>query len=241
MDTLSINTESLALVIPLLLIFVFLVYGWFENAKRTPETDAESKLPVFNRTIFMLWGLGFACLIGWFVYDKSFASLGFTWPATTWLTGIAWAITGLALIYFLYVIHSLKRSETTRNQVREQINQAGIDFMRPHTRKEHSRFRLLSITAGITEEIIFRGFLIAVFSLALPLPLAAFMAVIIFGLGHIYQGFAGVVRTSLLGGTLTIIYLMGGSLWPAIILHIMIDLAAGAQFQIIDKFEDEDS
>lgn len=241
MDNSLISKFDWNLAIPLILIISFLIYGWIEHVKRTPESDLESRLPLFNRTMFMLWGLSLTCLAGWYVSYESFSELGLVWPKFTWLNGIAWAIVGLAIAYFLYALQSLRRSKTTRDQARKQINQADLDFMRPRNRPEHRRFRFLSITAGITEEIIFRGFLIAVLSLVLPLPVAAVLAIIIFGLGHIYQGVAGILRTSLLGGVLTLVYLMGGSLWPAIILHIIIDLAAGAQFQLLDIYEDKDN
>jgi membrane protease YdiL (CAAX protease family) len=84
---------------------------------------------------------------------------------------------------------------------------------------------LLSINAGIGEELFFR--------LALPLLIAlvtgnatlAFVAAaILFGLVHVYQGWVGVAATTFLGAVFTLVYLVAGNLaWP-MALHAGIDL-----------------
>ncbi len=88
---------------------------------------------------------------------------------------------------------------------------------------------LISITAGLTEEFQYRGFLsLALTQLfpALNLPLTAIICSIIFGLGHNYQGISGVVRTGLIGLFFYALYISTGSIIPGIILHFAIDLSA---------------
>ena len=98
----------------------------------------------------------------------------------------------------------------------------------------------VALTAGITEEIIFRGFLIGVLSLVMPLPAAAAIAVAVFVVGHAYQGMAGMLRILPISIGLTVILLLSGSLWPCIILHALTDLVGGAVFQILHKTEEAD-
>lgn len=92
-------------------------------------------------------------------------------------------------------------------------------------------FRRLSLTAGICEEIVYRGYLIwylAAFVGAWP---AAVLAGFAFGAVHIYQGPAGVVRTGIVGLGAGVLYVGTGSLlWP-MILHAAIDLQGGALAQ----------
>jgi len=237
---LSTLTE-LALIVPLLTIIGFLIYGWYENAIRSDERDRESRLPLYNKTIMMLWGVAIVCVTGWFYSNRSLEALGLSWTEPGWRGWIAWGVVGFGFAYLVYSAITLTLSASARQQVRTQLSGADLDFMRPRTAIEHHRFKILSFTAGVTEEIIFRGFLIAVLSLFMPMVLAAIIAVTLFGIGHIYQGFAGIIHTSLIGGILTAIYLIGGSLWPAILVHILIDLTAGVQFQLIDRFEAHDN
>lgn len=239
-NPISLSALEWGLYIPMLMIIGFLVYGWHENNARTAKTDQCSRLPLYNKTIIMLWGLSVVCVVGWLLSNRSIYDLGFQWTVMGWRGWTAWGIVGLGVVYLVYSSFILISSKQARQQARAQLNAVDLDFMRPRTSLEHCRFKILSVTAGVTEEIIFRGFLIATFSLFLPMIAAAIAAVILFGLGHIYQGVSGVLRTSLIGGVLAAIYLLGGSLWPAILFHILIDLTAGIQFQLLDRFMDHE-
>jgi membrane protease YdiL (CAAX protease family) len=81
----------------------------------------------------------------------------------------------------------------------------------------------ISLAAGVGEELYFR--------LLLPVLLATFIggivamvvAILLFGLAHSYQGWKGVVTTSLVGTLLTLMYLMSGSLLVAMVFHVVID------------------
>ena len=102
-----------------------------------------------------------------------------------------------------------------------------IEPLLPREAGEYPYTGALAVTAGVTEELFFR----------LALPLLAFAATgsvllalgiagAAFGLMHWYQGWAGVVATTLVGAFLTYLYLSSGSLVKPIIVHIVIDLMA---------------
>jgi len=101
--------------------------------------------------------------------------------------------------------------------------------MLPHERTERWGFAALAVTAGITEEWIWRGFGAAALRAAWPqLPLAPTVAVLAlaFGWAHVYQGLGGVLATALLGGLFAWLYLSTGSLLLPMLLHVLIDLRA---------------
>jgi membrane protease YdiL (CAAX protease family) len=50
---------------------------------------------------------------------------------------------------------------------------------------------------------------------------------VIFGLGHAYQGFSGIVKTGLVGLVLALLTVFSGSLFIAIVLHAVVDLTSG--------------
>ncbi|MBS0381286.1 MAG: CPBP family intramembrane metalloprotease, partial [Proteobacteria bacterium] len=99
--------------------------------------------------------------------------------------------------------------------------------MLPRTRNERFGFAALAVTAGIGEEVVWRGFgLTLLFALlptmhpAVPIVLAA----LAFGFAHWYQGAIGVLATAVIGALLATLFWASGSLlWPMFI-HVLIDL-----------------
>ena len=97
----------------------------------------------------------------------------------------------------------------------------------PRNRAELLHAAALSINAGLTEELFFRLALPLLFVMVTGNPWIAFgCAGIVFGLAHLYQGAIGVVATTALGLLLTLAYLASGSIWVAVMLHILIDLVS---------------
>jgi membrane protease YdiL (CAAX protease family) len=93
---------------------------------------------------------------------------------------------------------------------------------------ERAGFVAVALTAGVCEEILYRGFLIYALGRVLPSPWVALVpAALIFGIAHAYQGPRGVAGTGLLGVFLGLLYLLSGSLWPGIGLHASVDLVNG--------------
>jgi membrane protease YdiL (CAAX protease family) len=85
----------------------------------------------------------------------------------------------------------------------------------------------LSLSAGVTEELTYRGLLVLALSLAVPdLPHGAVVAVaaVLFGLAHWYQGWLGVLTTGVVGAAFTQLYLSTGSLLLPMVLHVLVDL-----------------
>ncbi len=103
-----------------------------------------------------------------------------------------------------------------------------LEYILPHTADEKAAFVGVSVTAGVCEELVFRGFLIPATSLAFgSLGLAVLLSSAVFGLLHAYQGMIGVVRTGILGFLLAIPLLATGSLLPSILAHTALDVIVG--------------
>lgn len=100
-----------------------------------------------------------------------------------------------------------------------------IEPLLPRNGAETACAGLMSVNAGVSEELFFR--------LVLPLLLVLLfgngaicfiVAAIIFGFCHWYQGPAGIAATTVLGLGLTAIYLGTGSLLTAVAVHAGLDL-----------------
>ena len=104
-----------------------------------------------------------------------------------------------------------------------------LDYMLPNHRREMVLFGLVSISAGICEELIFRGFLLRYLQWApwgLSLGWSLLISSALFGLAHAGQGLKGMLGTALIGLILGWLYLASGSLLIPIIVHALIDLRA---------------
>jgi membrane protease YdiL (CAAX protease family) len=103
-----------------------------------------------------------------------------------------------------------------------------LESMLPHTRSELALFRGLSVTAGVCEELLFRGFLIWYFGNYTGLIQAALLSSLAFGIGHAYQGPRGIALTALVGTFMSAVYLLTGSLLLPMLIHAAMDLHVGS-------------
>ncbi|HYH46295.1 MAG TPA: type II CAAX endopeptidase family protein [Thermoanaerobaculia bacterium] len=104
-----------------------------------------------------------------------------------------------------------------------------MDYLLPRTKPELALFAAVSISAGICEEVIYRGFLMrylqgAPWTLGLGGSLLVSSAV--FGLAHAGQKVKGVLGTALAGLFLGGLYVVSGSLVLPILVHAAMDLRA---------------
>jgi len=96
----------------------------------------------------------------------------------------------------------------------------------PATTHERLLWAAVAVSAGVCEEVVFRGWLLATLHGGLRMDGTALIviAAALFGLAHSYQGLAGVVLTGLVGAVFCGLYLATGSLLAPILLHIVVDL-----------------
>ena len=225
-----LESESLSLVdiLMLLVIVVGLPLEALLTLKRSRSELASGKPGVrikhYTQTIFLLWVVALPILVIWAAGDRNWAELGFA-VQDSWMAISGWGLAALIAIFFLFQFSMVSKSETTRDQLREAVakNPIMTNFM-PHTEDEKHLFHLVGTTAGITEEIIFRGYLIWAFSLYLPLWAAALASLFLFTILHLYQGAKQLPGVFLMGALVTAVFLLSGSIWPAIAVHVFVDV-----------------
>jgi membrane protease YdiL (CAAX protease family) len=77
---------------------------------------------------------------------------------------------------------------------------------------------------GVYEELTARGFLLARCLAALDGVWApVLLSSVLFGLGHFYQGWIGVLQTAVFGVILATFTVRWRTLWPAILAHAMVN------------------
>ncbi|MGH7467497.1 MAG: CPBP family intramembrane glutamic endopeptidase [Longimicrobiales bacterium] len=180
------------------------------------EADQLPRLSIYISSGIMLWGLAIAAIIAASASDFTPSLIGIRGLEARLL--ISWTIFGLATAALLYALGRYFGVQESPYLIQ----------LLPRSVGERVAFIGLSITAGICEELVFRGFLIS--ALTVPtgsLAAAAAISTLVFGVLHSYQRVIGVLRAGILGLALTIPFLMTGSLLPSILAHIAIDLTGG--------------
>jgi uncharacterized protein len=100
-----------------------------------------------------------------------------------------------------------------------------IGWIEPRNRRELVWTTLLSLLAGVSEEVFFRLALPLLATLATgSLLVGQVVALAAFGAVHRYQGPTGIVATTMLGALFAALYLASGSLWLAMLAHVLVDL-----------------
>jgi membrane protease YdiL (CAAX protease family) len=134
-------------------------------------------------------------------------------------------VAGVAQALVLSIVIVRLGGASLRRIVRRQAR--GFLALLPRTAEEKVTFAGLAITAGICEEILFRGFGIAYIRWLWPSAAdTAIVAItaLCFGWAHLYQGRWGVLLTGAVGALLAQVTLDAGSLYPAMVIHALIDL-----------------
>jgi uncharacterized protein len=101
-----------------------------------------------------------------------------------------------------------------------------FDALVPVTPRERLVFAVVAISAGICEEIVFRGWLLGTLHGTVGLHGTALIlvAAAMFGLAHTYQRITGVLLTGIVGAVFCVLYVATGSLLVPIALHILMDV-----------------
>nr|WP_070961116.1 CPBP family intramembrane glutamic endopeptidase [Hyphomonas sp. Mor2] len=231
MPFLSAESFSLVDIVMLAVIVIGLPLETLINLKRTRQELASGapgvRVKHYTSTILLLWAVALPIIVLWAASGRDWAGLGFHIETGLMPLG-GWLLAALMTAYFVYQFCLVSASEKIRQQFRDGLAKDPVmsGFL-PQSPEERHLFSLLSVTAGITEEIIFRAYLIWAFSLFLPLWAAALASLAVFTMLHLYQGFKNLPAVFAMGGLVTLIFVLSGSIWPAIAVHIFVDILNG--------------
>jgi membrane protease YdiL (CAAX protease family) len=214
-------------LLALLIVIGLPVRAWLgmRALNAAPAGEVAALRPrLWRRAILSQWVLVALVLAVWLANHRSPVTLGLAIRPTAGLTGV---LVGLVTIVALVLRQrgAVDSDEDIRRRVRDRL--APVERLMPRAGSDFKWFAALACTAGLCEEFLFRGYLAWVAGLLLPFPVAPAAQAIVFGMCHAYQGWRGIVLTTFAGAFLTAVVLVSGSLWPAIVIHALMDLHAG--------------
>jgi len=142
-----------------------------------------------------------------------------------------WIVYSSIIIFFIYLGYNvysiivLKYSKESRQHSLKQLPEDIIALL-PVTKNEKRTWTCVAITAGVSEEIQYRGYLffaIPFLSPQISVWLVLTISTLLFGIGHIYQG-KSAIKPTIAGLLFGFMYIVFDSIIPIIILHIVQDL-----------------
>lgn len=202
--------------------------------KRVAQGQAVMRLKLYHATLIGHWLLFAVAVILWTMASRDAKMLGLGFDLSLGLLAAA----GLTVGGIVILIGQLRFAAAADADLLRRIERSfgSLVHLLPHDRRELARFSLLSITAGIVEETLWRGYLLWYLTLYMPLLPAALLSTIGFGLAHAYQGWRTLPRITIVGGVFTALYVLSGSLWLPIVLHGAVDLLQGRlAYQVIRR------
>lgn len=196
---------------------------------RRLQRAARCDVPRVRRSVYRIativqWSLSGLLLVLWIAAARPWTGLGLV-PRATW--GLAGVTLGVLVIvyYALRQRAQILADDDSLAEVRGKLRR--LERMMPRTPGELHAFYGLSVTAGVCEELLYRGFLIWYLVHWFGLFPAAAISAVIFGFGHLYQGWRGVLTTGAVGAFLAGVYLLTGSLFASMVIHALMDLHSG--------------
>lgn len=227
-------------IIILLLIFAYMIYKGFAGKKKVERLQEDVKTVPIARIKFYKGSLKrtwirtvIIVLIGIFIMGMGLKEFGLSFPTinTESLGWFSYVIIVLLVLYSALMIYVWiderivkgKRYFVPQNLVNETES---YRVVLPETEAESRIWNFTAFTAGFTEELIFRAFLmyliVSLFE-GMPLFFVALITALVFGFGHFYQGVNGVITTGTVGLIFACGYIILESIIPLILLHWLID------------------
>jgi uncharacterized protein len=213
----------------LFLIVGMPLWDYFEIPRLKASIDPAKKVRYYRKIGVVLWTLAaLACLLLGFgpVFRIRYAPEELAWLSEgtrlrVLLLGVIVGVMAAIAVPAVIAIWSEKL------RVKAAKAAQRLAFILPSTRYERRWWIGVCVTAGVCEEILYRGFLLHYFHaspLHLTLTWALAVSSVVFGIGHLYQGVSGAVGTAVLGFLLGVVFLVTGSLAVPMMVHALLDL-----------------
>jgi membrane protease YdiL (CAAX protease family) len=179
--------------------------------------DHAGRLRIYERTILVEWLVLALVIVGVRLHGSPLTAVfGERWRSLRQV----FTDVGIALVFLIVSIMVLSVLGG-----HNKGSDASTAFLFPHGRAETSMWILLSLTAGICEEGLYRGYLQRQFmaftkSAAIGIALSAAA----FGAAHAYQGWRHAVQISMLGAMLGVLAYWRKTVRPGMISHAAQDI-----------------
>lgn len=217
-----------------LLIFAFMMLLSFTGAKRAENARHAPRPLLYASTIAVQWTMvGLVWLgvrrrgykireltgRGWRNLEDALLDVGIA--AGFWIVAVLVLAGAARLMRFAPKIEEMRKA---------------LDFLAPSNALELCLWVVLAATAGVCEEIVFRGYLQRQLgALSRSVVVGVLGSAVVFGASHAYEGGARMILVGLLGAMLGALAAWRKNLRPSMIAHTWQDVFAGFGLYVLRK------
>jgi len=202
---------------------VLLLQGYFSyrGSARAGQLHAlanPDRIRLYGRTMLVEWLMLAIVLIGVWLYGSSLYSvLGERWRSPRqFLRDL-----GIGLLFLVVAI-------VVGSVLSQGIERSAARVILPQTRAEMMVWVALSLTAGICEEALYRGYLQRQFiAMTRSVPVGIILSAVLFGMAHGYQGAGQALQIAVLGAMGGVLAYWCKSVRPGMIAHTLQDVLGG--------------
>ena len=197
----------------------------------------KTKIQEYWKGAIMLW-LVAVFLIYAFSIDTLSVTTPNIIPDSMIIMGLALLICCALATYTLYSATSINNNDEIKAQIRSVFAKENDSYneLLPTTRKEYLTFvSLVSVSAGVCEELIFRWYLLHFVEAYSNWIVACVISSVVFGFWHRYLGWMHVIKSAVVGFVLALLYIYFDSILVVILLHILLDIHAGTIAFVVNK------
>jgi uncharacterized protein len=238
----SAQTKKNDLIAPLwhtALIVLLAATASVAGAHTTKHLSAarSNNLPSYVESIAMEWTLAGIVLWGLHLRRTPIREVFGDQPATSrsgwreWLTdaGAAFVFWIVSLVVLGTLAVALQRFHLHPENIRNTVSK-----LAPYSVPELIAWTALSVTAGICEEFVFRGYLQLQFArLGHRIWIGVVASALVFGFAHGYEGLSGMLLIAAFGALFSILRLLRGNLRAGMIAHAWHDFLSGMLLSFI--------
>ena len=224
MTPLSAPDHLLAAVLAVFFPIRSFTFGYRRLVRAADEDMPRVRRGLYRQAIAIQWTLAALTVLLWRWRARPWVDLGLVWRTHAGSIALAAAFLLLVTVTLLQLPRALRDADTLA-RVRQKLSH--VQRLLPRGPDERRLFSAMALTAGICEELLYRGYLIWYLGHMLPTLAAAAVAVLLFGIGHSYQGPRGMVQTTVVGAVMALFYFGSQSLYLPMVAHAAMDLYAG--------------
>jgi membrane protease YdiL (CAAX protease family) len=196
--------------------------NFYRNLKKQLNIDPTARLLYYRTQVLWEWSWVVVLILIVIPIPEPLKWLGLVVPNQVgWITLLA-LLVGVVLSIVL-----LRRNPRAMAAMQRSMEASSI--LLPSTPAERKWFAVTAVTAGICEELLYRGFLMSYIPSNFSMFAGHFIFIsiisgLIYGLSRAYQGIRGITQTALTGFSFAIVYFLSGSLLPAMVFHVLAEL-----------------
>jgi membrane protease YdiL (CAAX protease family) len=221
-----------------IVIPVMTIYRYNQGAL-SQKFDTALKKQLYISSSLSLFILAVITVAVWLLFGRSLTQMGFRLPGndkTYW-----WLVIAFVLLYSIETVGSVITPDRRNKAILHWEKRTS--FL-PTRIGELPLYLLMCFSAGVFEELVFRGFLVTYcYYLFSGLPYQMFWAVLfpslIFSVSHYYQGSRAVFKILVLSFLFGYIFTLSGSLLVVMVLHFLVDAVGGLLTMWLMKDENE--